>query len=89
MLAWLTSRGRFCYRSPCRRLATRVSAPYAMSTDALKAIRCAYWQRPASHVLRNSIPGWTSRASLPRGHRPALSVDGDGEVYQICILALG
>jgi hypothetical protein len=70
-------------------LATRVSVPYAMSTHALGAIRCAYWQRPAAHVLRNAIPGWTSRDSLPRGHGPALSVDGDGEVYQIYILALG
>ena len=88
MLAWLTRRDR-CSRSPGRRLATRVSVPDAMSTYALGAIRCAYWQRPAAQVLRNAIPGWTSRDSLPRGHRPALSVDGDGEVYQICILALG
>jgi hypothetical protein len=89
MLAWLTSRGRFRSCSPCRRLATRVSVPYAMSTHALGAIRYAHWQRPAAQVLRNSIPGWTSRDSLPRAHRPALYVDGDGEVYQIYILALG
>jgi hypothetical protein len=88
MLAWLTRRDR-CSRSPGRRLATRVSVPDAMSTYALGAIRCAHWQRPAAQALRNAIPGWTSRDSLPCGHRPALSVDGDGEVYQICILALG
>ena len=89
MLAWLTSRGRFCSRSLYRRLATRVIVLYAMPSHSPGAIRCACWRRPAAHMLRNAIPGWTSRDSLPRGHGPALSVDGDGEVYQIYILALG
>jgi hypothetical protein len=40
-------------------------------------------------MLRNAIRGWTSRDSLPRATGQILSVDGDGEVYQICILALG